>query len=119
MRPFSRQARTGAEPDAGALAPECPLRQWALLRHADAAREAGRRRGDLADHDEACVVLRFAAAELRCDATDRVKICARAEPEHYRAARTNERQAPLDRRRRLRERLGERDAIPVDDLLLR
>ena len=53
-----------------------------------------------------------------CDVGDRFKVGARAEPEDGGAARADERQAPLDGRRRLRERLRERDAVHVDSLLL-
>ena len=90
-----------------------------LLRDTGAAREAGRRRPGLARARAAPAGARRARrrAARRPRATPSAS-ADRADPEDDRSARAHERQAPLGRGRRLRERLRDRDAGPVGRLLL-
>lgn len=94
------------------------LGQRTLLGDAGASREARRRRPELSDHEEACG--RF--DELAGDPARRRRhpfgLCGRADPQHDHAPGTHERQAPFGRCRRLRQRLRDRDAGPVQLLLL-
>ncbi len=53
------------------------------------------------------------------DSGDAVALRRGADPEDDTAALADERQAPLDRRRRMGERLRDRDAVRLDGLLLR
>jgi hypothetical protein len=64
------------------------------------------------------VLLRWAAAELLGDSCNRRDIRARADPQDRGPARPDERQAPLGRDGRRRQRLRNRDAETVDFLLL-
>ena len=78
----------------------------------------GRSRGDLAQDEEARRRLGELAADLLRDACHAVRLRARPDPEHDGAALRDERQAPLRRDGRRRERLRDRDLVTVCCLLL-
>src|SRR5207249_1700760 len=92
--------------------------QGAPLGHARTAREARRCRAHLPDDEEAVRGLSRLTGDPCGDPGDTLGLCRRADPEDDGAAFPHEWQAPLNRGRRLRERLRDRDAGPVRVLLL-
>src|SRR3954462_4528356 len=97
---------------------EFALGQGALARHADAAWKPVRCRAGLADHEEPGGRLVELARDARGDGAHALALGRRPDPEHDATALANERQAPFGRRRRMRERFGDRDSGPVARLLL-
>src|SRR5581483_2970930 len=89
------------------------LCERALLRDADAAREARRRGACLAEDEEALRGIGRLAGDLLGDACDPVALRRRPDPQYDEPAGPYERQAPLGCGRRMGERLRHRDAGPV------
>ena len=91
------------------------LGQRPLAGDSGAARETGGRRARLAEHARGPAASRPSSAASRAATrASSVEVGALADPEHRGAARADERQAPLGRDRRRRQRLRERDAGPVE-----